>query len=459
MRVRLFIAVVLAGSLLLPSMLSAQGDVEADRLWRVGSQAYADQLYSIARRTLDRLVQRFPGDPRVPEAVLLLARTRLTLGELAPALETFRRAQRFKLAPDQVEEARFWEGEILFRLKRYREARGAYDAFLAEYPASQYAPDALYAYALSELELKRPEPAATAWQQFVDKWPDHALAPTATYQLARTLAELRQTAKVEEILAPFVARYPTHPAIAEARYLLGWSRLANGKVKEGVADLKLFLDEHATHELAPQARRAVSEAVVRQGRKPDLVEEYRTLVTESPPTPEGLYDAGRIALLLDRPKDAESAWNRLREGFPEHPLSKKAALGLGQAAFRKDQPRVAAALAQDATRSPEEGTRLEAFLLLGESEMKNKRFQVALKAFESAHAITAGDPALRFRALAGSALAHEELRHWTEAAKRYEKVAAESEDRVLKEWAKARLTEVRARLAPRAKPKGGKPAS
>jgi len=85
----------------------------------------------------------------------------------------------------------------------------------------------------------------------------------------------------------------------------------------------------------------------------------------------------------------------------------------------------------------------------------------SLKAFEAALALRSGDPALRFRALAGSGLAHEEFGHWAEAAAHYEKVAAESPDSALKQWAKDRLAAVRAKsqLPSKLKPKAEKPGS
>ncbi len=437
--------------LIVPASATAQG--EADRLWLVGSHAYADQLYSVARRTLERFVQRYPDDARLPEATLLLGKTRLTLGELVPALESFRRAQRLRPPAGQPEEARFWEGETLRRLKRYQDARVVFDALLADNAASPFAPDALYGYAWCELELKRPDSAVSAFRQLLEAWPEHPLAPSATYYLARTLIELKQAEKAVELLAPFPAHYPGDRLLPEARYLLGWSRIVAGKTDAGVADLRAFIADYPTHELSPPARRAITEALMRQGRKADLVKEYRALVSQSPPTAEGLYDAGLIAREVGRPRDAEAAWERLRGKFPAHVLAKRASLELARAAFRRNQFREAVALAKAASESDEEPVRLEAFLVAGESEIKAKRFHAALKAFEAALAVRSGDSALRLRAVAGSGLAHEELSHWSEAATRYEKVAVESQDPTLKQWAKERLAAVRAKSEPHPKPK------
>jgi TolA-binding protein len=443
--------------LLAPDPASAQRD--ADRLWLVGSQAFADQLYPLARRVLERFVEGYSGDPRASEATLLLGKTRLALNELGPALESFRRAQRFTPPPGRPEEVRFWEGETLFRMRRFQEARAAYDALLADNAASPLAPDALYAYAWCELELKRPEPAVTAFRQLLEAWPAHPLAPSATYYLARTLVELKRVEEAVELLAPFQARYARHRLLLEARYLLGWSRLAAGSTDEGVLDLRAFIADYPTHELAPQARRAITGALLRQGRKPELVEEYRALVSQSPATAERLYDAGLIAQKLGRPKDAEALWKRLRSEFPTHVLAGRASLELAQGAFRRNQLKEALALAEEASESEEAEVRLEALLLVGESEIKSKRFQAALKAFEAALAIETGASALRFRALAGSGLAHEELRQWAEATRRYEKVATESPDQTLKQWANERLATVRTKSRSQPKPRAEKPRS
>src|SRR5688500_16761204 len=96
---------------------------ESDRLWFVGQRAVADQMLPFAAHTLDAFVQNFPGDERVGPAFLTIGKTRLALDEKEAALDAFRRAQRVSPVPGVPFEARFLEGEVLFRLGRYGEAR------------------------------------------------------------------------------------------------------------------------------------------------------------------------------------------------------------------------------------------------------------------------------------------------------------------------------------------------
>ena len=159
----------LAALLMLGSLVSPVSALEeADRLFLVGEQALADRFFPVAKRTLDRFVSQYPKDPRAPRATLLLGQARLALNEPQPALEAFRKAQTFLSTPAELLEVKFWEAEALFRLKRYTEARAAYDEVVRADAASPLAPEALYGYGFSELELKRPEPAITAFRDFIE---------------------------------------------------------------------------------------------------------------------------------------------------------------------------------------------------------------------------------------------------------------------------------------------------
>lgn len=421
---------------------------EADRLWLVGEQAFGDRLYTVSRSALERFVSRYPQDPRLPAATLLLARSRLALGALESALLAFRQAERFSPPPGRPLEARFWKGETLFKMKRYQEARAIYESILNEDAASPEAPDALYGIAWSEQELKRREPAVAAFRKFLEAWPEHPSAPAATVTLARALGDLKRYSDAVALLVPFPTRYPGHPLAPDAAYLLGWSEVAAGKLPEGIRDLRKFLDAHPQHDLVSQARRTIVEALLRQGKKTELSQEYASLIKQSPPTAEGLYDAGVIAKHLGRIRDAEGVWKKLRSEFPHHALTARASLELAQAAFKKGQFKETVTLARTAAESEEPLVKVEGLLLIGEGDLKLRRYQDALKSFRSAAEVRGVEGALHFRALAGRGLAHEELRQWGEAAKAYEAVSSESPDKTLQKWAKDRLGAVRSRLSP-----------
>ena len=415
---------------------------EAERLWTVGDRAFQDGLYPQSRRMLERLVERFPSDNRVPEATLLLGKVRLAQHQLEPALASFRKAQTFSPVPGRPDEARFWEGETLFRMKRYPEARAIYDKILADDPQSPSAPDAVYGLAWVNLELKRRDQAATQFRRLISTYPDHANVPSATFYLGRTELELKHADEAVTLLRGFVSKYPDNRLLPDARYTLGQALIASGQAEEGTAELRAFAKEYPQHELAAAARRTVTDTLVRKGSKTELAEQYKSLVGPSA-TAESLYDAGVVATKLGRSKDADAAWARLRKEYPDHPLSGRVSLEMAHTAFSKNAFRDAATLARAASRSPEGAIRGEAFVLLGESELKQRHHAAAIAAFKSATEAPAIESALRYRALAGTGLAHEEQRQWSQAARFYEE-AAKSPDKTLSSWAKERLAAVNA---------------
>jgi TolA-binding protein len=427
---------------------------EADRLWLLGERAAADGLHSLARRALERFVVEYPSDSRLSRAFLLLGQARLALGDAESALEAFRRLRVLPPPAGHPLEPRFWEGEALFRLRRFAEARTAYDEVVRGDAAAPKAPDALYGLGWCELELRRPDAAAAAFRELITGFPDHALAPSATFYLARALAEQKRFAEALPLLERFTATHGDHRLRADAQYLLGWARIEAGEARQGIADLRAFLAAHPDHELAPAARRIMLAALTRHGDKEDLQEAYKAVMEQSPATAESLYDAGSLAGRLGRPKEQAAAWRRLTTEFPDHTLAARAAFELASGAFKRKDWKEAAALAQVAMRSEDEAVRVEALLLGGEAELKLRRFASAAKHFEAVSTIKGAEVATRYRALAGLGLAREELKEWRAALTAYEAVAAKSPDTTLRDWARDRAATVKRRLGSAPTPPG-----
>ena len=287
---------------------------------------------------------------------------------------------------------------------------------------------------------------STEFRRLLSSYPDHANVPSATFYLARTLVDLKKPDEAIGLLRGFVAKYPDNRLLPDARYTLGQALIAAGQTEEGVTELRAFSKAYPSSELSPGARRAVVDTLVRQGKKTELAEEYKTLVAQSPATAEGLYDAGLVANKIGRPRDADTAWARLRKDFPDHPLAGRVSLEMAQSAFAKNNFKDSATLARAASRSPEDAVRGEAFVLLGESELKQKRHAAAVAAFKSAadvrrdRARDAVPRPGRHRArLRGAAAVGQ-------AARYYDEVASKSPDKTLSAWAKERLAAVNANL-------------
>jgi TolA-binding protein len=446
MKRRLAMVTTLAALLVVTPAVSVSALEEADRLYMVGERALADRFYPVARRALDRFVLQYPKDARLPRAVVMLGRAHLALDDPQAALDAFNRAQSFLSAPADLMEARFWQAEALFSLKRFAEARTAYDEVFRTDAASPLAPDALYGLAWSELELKRPEAAVTALRDFLATWPDHALAAHATLQQARALVELKRGSEALPLLTAFAGKYAASPLIPDARFLVGWIKVHDGDPRGGLDDLRSFVAAYPNHEQTPTAQRLIGQTAARHGDRQDQQASYKAFMAQSPASAESLHEAARIALRLSQPKDVDAAWRRLKAEFPEHPLTRRLALDLAGGAFKQKNWKEAAALAQTAAQSEDDTVRSEAWLLVGESELKLRRLPQAVKAFEAVGTVNEVEAGVRYRALAGLGLAREEQKEWKAALTAYEAVVSRSPDTGLRDWARERVTAVKSHL-------------
>jgi len=428
---------------------------EADRLWLVGQNAFADGLCPLARNVLGRFIADYAVDPRMPEATFLLAKTRLALGDPEGALALLRRVQSIEPAPPWRIEARFWEGEALFRLKRYPDARAAYDDLLRTNAASPLGADALYGIAFTDLEMGQRARAADELSEFLKAWPQHQLVPSATYHRARALVDLKRPDEAVALLDGYEKKFPDSKLQPDAAYLLGVARIRAGDAKAGIADLRTFVAAHPSHAQTPAARKLVGETLGRSGNREEIQSQYKALMASDPPTPEALAEAANVAGIAGRTADQEAAWRKLRTRFPEHRLARQVSFDLANRAFQRKEWKEAATLAQAA--AADDSLRAEALLLVGESELKLKRYPAALKAFGAVTSIDGVDPKVRYRALAGTGLAHEAQEAWKPALTAYEAVAEKSPDTTLRTWARARVAEVKARMtAPASKSSPGK---
>ena len=417
---------------------------EGERQWLVGSSAFADGLHALARRVLERFVIEHPDDRRASEAFLLLGKSRLNLGDAEGALQAFRLAQTFSPPPGTPLELKLWEGESLLRLKRFAEARAAYDEVFRTDATSPLAVDALFGFGLAEMEMKRSEAAASAFQDIVQTWPEHRLAGSAALSLATALADLKRFNEALPLLETFSKKYPGHKLAPNAQYLLGLTQIQTGDRRAGVTDLKAFVEKNPSHELAPDARRLITETLSRYGDRDDLEESYKTLSTQKPATPEALNDAAGLAKRLGHPKDQEAMWRRLVDEFPRHVLAQRAALELAGLTFNRQVWKESAAFGRVAAESEEDLVKSEGWLHAGEAELKLKHFPEASKAFESVIAMKNAESAVRYRAYAGLGLAREEQKDWKAALTAYES-ASRSPDITLRDWATKRVAAMKSR--------------
>ncbi len=122
---------------------------------------------------------------------------------------------------DARSESRSYEAALnLFRSGDYQAAVGAFRAFLADFPSSALASNALYWMGLAHASLGDYTSAMQAYQRVINEFPASNKVPDAMLSLARARLQMGETAAAQSLLDQLVAKHPQTRAAENARKLL-----------------------------------------------------------------------------------------------------------------------------------------------------------------------------------------------------------------------------------------------
>jgi tol-pal system protein YbgF len=91
---------------------------------------------------------------------------------------------------------------------KHKDAFAAYDKFLKDYPASSFAPDAIYGLGYSQFALKNYKSAIATQQKLVDLHGNSPKVPDAMFNIANSQIQLGQVANAKKTLKELIAKFP-----------------------------------------------------------------------------------------------------------------------------------------------------------------------------------------------------------------------------------------------------------
>lgn len=122
---------------------------------------------------------------------------------------------------DPVKESQDYEGALnQFKAAKYKEAAGAFAAFVQKYPDSSLAPNAQYWLGNAWYAQRDCKRAIEAQSIVTTKYPDSAKAPDAWLAIATCQQELGNPTGVKRSLETVIAKYPNTPAAESAQQRL-----------------------------------------------------------------------------------------------------------------------------------------------------------------------------------------------------------------------------------------------
>jgi outer membrane protein assembly factor BamD len=226
---------LLAGCMKRPPNYAA---MPADDLYQLASTAYEERNFGRATQLLDVFVQQHLGDPRAPQARLLLGQAHMERKEFLTAATHFQRLiNDFPASPLQ-REARFGICEAYTRLsprppldQEYTQSAVLHCESVAEsYPGTEEGREAaeqvvelrdklarkLYETGLYYFKRRAYDSAVVYFNEVLDLYPQTRFAPTALSQLIQTYDLIGFVEEAQEARERLQRDYPDSP---EARAL------------------------------------------------------------------------------------------------------------------------------------------------------------------------------------------------------------------------------------------------
>jgi cellulose synthase operon protein C len=428
-------------------------------LFYQGESLYAAGQNQPAATLYEKLIAGHPTSDLVPQARYALGTVQQETGKEAEAVATFQTLIASHPQDPHVNEARLRLGLSLLAVKKFAEAAQAL-AQAAAVADFELADLALLRQAQCVAEQKQPDQAVALYQSLPGKFPKSkylgaaqvaagkllyegakypqaqqtltpavALAsdasPEAAYWLAKTLVKLNQAPAALAELDKAIQAYPQSsllPSLKLGRIDVLYEM--PDRRKETVALYPQFAQQHAEHDLAPQAAYLGALAALSVG---DYAEAHRQATAFlanakyklSALAPEVIFVAAESLVLAAGAADpvpqvvkAEPLYRQLVDKYPESrnvPAS-RVRIGLCLYLQKKYDPAIAA-LTQGLPQLSDPALQAEAQFLIGRSQHDAKRLPPAIAAFRESLRIkpdwTRADEVLL--ALAGSLQAEKKL--------------------------------------------------
>ena len=122
---------------------------------------------------------------------------------------------------DNEAEARAYEAaQSLVKGGKYREAIGAFQTFLRQYPSGALAGNALYWTGFSHVGVSDFKGAAANYQRLLKDFPSSPKVPDAMLSLARAQAQLNEIDNARATLEQLIAKHPQSKAAENGKKLL-----------------------------------------------------------------------------------------------------------------------------------------------------------------------------------------------------------------------------------------------
>lgn len=183
-----------------------------------------------------------PAPDDSPEALFQSGMSRFVAGDFENSVTFLEQLVKvFGQEPElrtQIDLAMYAHACALYNLGRYADAIKAFEAYIAQYPESKYADEAMFRIGSAQQQLEEYELAIAAYQKLRSAYPRSAYGEDALYQIGICRLVQEQNALAAPAFQDFMTLYPSSALWGQAGAFCARALFDDGKGAEAIAMLE-----------------------------------------------------------------------------------------------------------------------------------------------------------------------------------------------------------------------------
>ncbi len=250
-----------------------------DATLRLADLSYVAKSYPPALAGYDKVIQANAADKDY--AYYQKGVTLGLLGRRAEADQTL--AALLRTNPDSryAEQAAFQQAQLAYEAGDYQAAVDGFTKLLAHRPTSALVPQALQRRGVAYANLQQPAAAVADFRRILTEFPRSEAASQAIYSLQESLTAQGKTEDFDAALATFKAQNPDSKATESVELEAAKSLYLAEKYPQAIQRLESYLKQYPANALGADARYYLADAYLKTGNKTEALPRLRAVLTEN----------------------------------------------------------------------------------------------------------------------------------------------------------------------------------
>lgn len=323
--------------------------------------------------------------------------------------------------------AMYWVGETFIQQGRYQEARAILEEAAVKLQDNDFIEFTIYSLGHACEQLEDWEAAVEHYDELLTYYKESPLAAAARIRIGICYFHLDEyDLSILELSSPSVTSMPVEEQ-AEAQYLLANSYYRNAQFAQAAEKYRFILENYPGSPVEREVKYALAWSNFQLTRYNFAYDYFRELTNEADSIGiESYYWMGEAKRYAGEDNQAYEIYAAFLKKFPEHRHVPAIRYRLGILYFRNNQYADAVDMLLQATNAADPLIRAQAFTLLGEISLHRKKYEDALRYFETVSNAEGLPDKLRYRAMFGLGATSYQLNRFATAVEELNRLSGEA---------------------------------